>query len=90
MRVLLAGLLAHMRRSGAVDVDYIWIALEAATTRSGLEYFAAQAALGVRSTDALPVRQFRRSAAPRPPTRRSGIPGFQYLAPRAQTNWYAH
>lgn len=90
MRVLIAGLLDEMRRRGAIDVDYLRLALENATSQYGLNYFAAQANLGLAKLNALPIPQSKSSAAPRPPTKRTNITGFQSLVSPAQSNWYAY
>ena len=87
-RALVAGFLDELRRQGAVNAEYIRRALHNATLNRGLNYFAAQAELGLRAFSVLPVPNARVSAAPRPPSRRQGIPCMPQILLKAPTNWY--
>jgi DEAD/DEAH box helicase domain-containing protein len=82
------GVLRQMRKRGAIGHNYVRLAIENANERRGLNFTAAQAALGVLSMGVLPRPDARTGAAPVPPTLRSGIQGFESVVGTASTNWY--
>lgn len=80
IRALLSGFLDEMRRQGAVDVEYIRRALHNATSAKGLNYFAAQAEIGLRTFNVLPgakrpgLRGAPASVAPPGHSRHAAVP----------------
>ena len=83
----LAGLLQHMRRRGAVGHDYLRVAMERSKGK-GPSYFAAAISLGLGKTQTLPTPNYKKAAAPLPPTLRSGIDGYECVLRDSSSNWY--
>lgn len=81
------GILTQMRRGGAVSHPYVLAAANNGTLR-GPGYFAAQSQLGVRKLGVLPTPNPRTNAAPRLPTLRTGLEGYDVVSRDKPTNWY--
>ena len=86
--MFLSGLLQYLRRRGAVGHDYLRLAMEKYQKGRGPNYFAASSILGVGRTQALPFPNYRRSAAPVPPTLRSSLEGYESVLRDHSANWY--